>query len=99
MTTKLVICQCKLVKKQRGNQRFCVNELHVDGKVYNDFGEGVLQGWFQHFKSLAEPSVNADFDEKYKKQVDAEVNEIIDMCCSLQRGGSRDSKLRTPLHP
>ena len=24
----------KLVKKQRGNQRFCVNELHVDGKVY-----------------------------------------------------------------
>ena len=56
----------KLVKKQRGNQRFCVNELHVNGKVYNDSGEGVLQGWFQHFKSLAEPSVNADFDEKYR---------------------------------
>ena len=43
----------------------------MDGKVYNDSGEGVLQGWFQHFKSLAEPSVNADFDEKYKKQADA----------------------------
>ena len=73
----------KLVNRQRGKLKFCVNELHVDGKVYSDAGSGILEGWFEHFKSLATPSENPDFDDNYKQLVDSEVREIIDMCSNL----------------
>lgn len=75
----------KLINRQRGKLKFCVNELHVDGEVYSDVGDGIMRGWFEHFKSLATPSENPDFDEHYRRLVDIEVMEIIDMCCELKQ--------------
>ncbi|MCG7866407.1 MAG: hypothetical protein JAY74_08520, partial [Candidatus Thiodiazotropha taylori] len=42
----------KLVNKQRGKLKHCINELHVGGKVY-DSSTGILDGWHEHFRSLA----------------------------------------------
>ena len=76
----------KLVNKQRGRLKHCVNELHVGGKVY-DSSTGILDGWRDHFGSLAVPDTTCGFDEDYREMVDLEIREIMDMCCDARSDG------------
>ena len=76
----------KLVNKQRGRLKHCVNELHVGGKVY-DSSTGILDGWRDHFGSLAVPDATCGFDEDYREMVDLEIREIMDMCCDERSDG------------
>ena len=78
----------KLIKRQRDQLKFCVNDLHIDGKIYSGAGAGIMRGWFEHFKPLATPSENPDFDENYRRLVDLEVSEIMDMCCRLNESST-----------
>ena len=76
----------KLVNKQRGRLKHCVNELHVGGKVYYS-STGILDGWRDHFGSLAVPDATCGFDEDYREMVDLEIREIMDMCCDERSDG------------
>ena len=69
----------KLVNKQRGSSRHCVNELSVNGQVYKT-DITILDGWRDHFKSLATPSNEIDSDKKYSKLVEDEIPVIIELC-------------------
>ena len=69
----------KLINRQRGKLKFCVNELHVGTRVY-DSNSGILAGWHEHFKDLATPADNPSFDEEYRKLVEMELSEIRDLC-------------------
>ena len=69
----------KLINKQRGKLRYCVNEVTVNGSICKTDTE-ILQGWRQHFASLATPTDSADFDKKYRHQVRDEIAEIMDIC-------------------
>ena len=40
---------CKLVDKQRGKLKVCVNELLVNGKIYKSVNE-ILGAWREHFE-------------------------------------------------
>ena len=40
----------------------------------------MLNGWGDHFKTLATPSVDGDFDKKYSKMVSEELPIIVDIC-------------------
>ena len=40
----------------------------------------ILQGWRQHFGDLAKQSDNPRFDEQFKRVVERELAEIIDIC-------------------
>ena len=79
----------RLVNKQRGNLRHCVNELSVDSTVYKSDSE-ILSAWRQHFSSLATPSDNPDFDEEYRQQVASEML-IMDICNSLPAQNPKDT--------
>lgn len=69
----------KLINKHRGNLGVCLNELHVGDSTFRTDSE-ILQGWRQHFGELAKQSSNPRFDEQYKRMVDRELGEIIDIC-------------------
>ncbi|MEW8548514.1 MAG: reverse transcriptase domain-containing protein, partial [Candidatus Thiodiazotropha sp.] len=69
----------KLINKQRGNLKLCVNELHVGNEVYSSRSD-ILTGWLEHFKTLATPTDKATFDEEYKRLVETEFGEIMKMC-------------------
>lgn len=69
----------KLVNKQRGNRGGCVNELTANGHIYRT-EEGILNGWRDHFETLATPNDNEDFDMKYARLVSDEVPVISDLC-------------------
>ena len=71
----------KLINKHRGSLGVFLNELHVGDSTFRTDGE-ILQGWRQHFGDLAKQSSNPRFDEKYKRIVDMELGEIIDICKS-----------------
>ena len=47
-----------------------------------------MRGWFEHFESLATPSEKPDFDENYRRLVDLEVSEIMDMCSRLNKSST-----------
>ena len=76
----------KLVNKQRGRLKHCVNELHVGGKVY-DSSTSILDGWRDHFGSLAVPDATCSFDEDYREMVDLEIRETMDMCRDARSDG------------
>ena len=69
----------QLVNKQRGSSRHCVNELSVNGQMYKT-DITILDGWRDHFKSLATPSNEIDSDKKYSKLVKDEIPVIIELC-------------------
>ena len=69
----------RLINKQRGNVRHCVNELSANGEVYKADGD-ILTGWRDHFMSLATPSDDAKFDMKYSRIVSEEIPIIMDIC-------------------
>ena len=79
----------RLVNKQRGKLKYCVNELSVDGTVYKSEGE-ILSAWQKHFGALATPADHLDFDEEYKQQVAGEMLDIMDICNSLPAQNSED---------
>ncbi|MEW8547992.1 MAG: reverse transcriptase family protein, partial [Candidatus Thiodiazotropha sp.] len=60
----------------------------MDGKVHNS-STRVLDGWYEHFKSLATPSTDGDFDKGYASLVDMEMLEIVDMCGMQLSGPSQ----------
>ena len=72
----------RLVNKQRGKLRYCVNELSVDGQTYKTEDE-ILGAWRRHFGSLATPTNHEDFDEEYRQLVASEMLDIVDICSSL----------------
>ena len=69
----------KLVNKQGGNRKCCINELTVNGQLYKQDSD-MLNGWRDHFKTLATPSEDGDFDNKYSKMVSEELPIIVDIC-------------------
>ena len=79
-----------LINKQREKQKYCVNELSVNGEVLKTDTE-ILQGWQQQFSALATPSNDADFDVKYRQQVHCEIAEIMDICSSCPEQGELES--------
>ena len=79
----------RLVSKQRGKLKYCVNELSVNGTVYKSENE-ILLAWKEHFGSLATPTDHQDFDEGYKQQVASEMLDILDICKSLPAQNPED---------
>ena len=69
----------KLVNRQRGNKRTCVNKLNANGQVYKTDSE-MLNGWRAHFKTLATPDENGEFDKKYSQMVSEELPVIAEIC-------------------
>ncbi|MCG8045488.1 MAG: reverse transcriptase family protein, partial [Candidatus Thiodiazotropha endolucinida] len=69
----------KLNNRQRGKLSNCINELHVNDRVYKTDAD-ILNGWRQHFEQLASPCFDDRFDKDYEKLVALELNEIIDLC-------------------
>ena len=69
----------KLVNKQRGSKRSCVNELSANGQVYKSDID-ILNGWRDHFETLATPNTDCDYDRKYSKMVSEELPIIQDIC-------------------
>ena len=53
----------KLINKQRGKLSHCVNEVTVNWWTCKTDTE-ILQGWRQHFASLATSIDSANFDKK-----------------------------------
>lgn len=51
----------KLINKQRGKQKFCVNERSVNDTAFKSNTE-IVTGWREHFETLATPSENNNFD-------------------------------------
>ncbi|MCG7876962.1 MAG: hypothetical protein N0C90_11600, partial [Candidatus Thiodiazotropha endolucinida] len=73
----------RLVNKQRGKLRYCVNELSVDGEIYKTENE-ILGAWRRHFGSLATPTDHEEFDEEYRQLFASEMLDIMDICSSKQ---------------
>ncbi|MCG8033052.1 MAG: endonuclease/exonuclease/phosphatase family protein, partial [Candidatus Thiodiazotropha taylori] len=71
----------RLIRKQRGRLRQCVNELHVNGNIYHTEID-IMQGFREHFQSLAASSEVPGMDKRYCDTVSGEVTEIIDLCSS-----------------
>ena len=71
----------KLINRQRGRASTRVNELHVGEETFKTENE-ILSGWYQHFKQLATPKDNPIYDSEYKKLVEIEFKEIVDICQS-----------------
>ena len=69
----------RLINRQRGGQRQCVNELHVDEKTFHT-EEGILEGFREHFQMLATPCDVPGFDRTYGNLVQSELAEIIELC-------------------
>ena len=69
----------KLIRKQRGNSRFIIDDLHVGDEVYHTEGQ-ILNGWRHHFSGLAKHSDVDTFDQEYLNIVDIEYQQIIDVC-------------------
>ena len=77
-STDTKLCH-KLVNRQRGNKRTCVSELNANGQVYKTDSE-MLNGWRDHFKTLATPDENGEFDKKYSQMVSEELPVIAEIC-------------------
>ena len=58
----------KLIDKQRGKLKFCVNEVSVGEATYSS-ASGVLTGWKEHFSKLATPDNNLKPDVSYQQLI------------------------------
>ena len=77
----------KLIDKQRGKLKFCVNELSVDEATYSS-ASGVLTGWKEHFSKLATPDNNLKTDVSYQQLIGIEMPDIIDVCTHIAGSSS-----------
>ncbi|CAC5420234.1 unnamed protein product [Mytilus coruscus] len=68
----------QLIKKQRNNKNIFINDLHVSDKTYEN--EEVINGWHNHFKTLAEPIQNSTYDSKHQKLCDVDYQVIKYLC-------------------
>lgn len=68
----------KLVRKQRKTPHTETTELEANGSIYKD--EDILDGWTDHFASLATPSQDPHFNEEYNEQVKEELEVISQLC-------------------
>ena len=69
----------RLINKQRGGSKHCINELHVGDKVFNTSSR-ILEGFREHFQTLASPSDDPSYDKNYSDLVEMEVREIQELC-------------------
>ena len=79
----------RLVNKQRGKLKHCVNVLSVDDKVYKSVNE-ILTAWRRHFGALATSTDHQEFEEEYRQLVASEMLDIMDICSSLPTQDSGD---------
>ena len=68
----------RLIKKQRGSCSKFIDELHVGKETFSQ--DNIISGWYTHFKKLATKTENPDYDLKYLKQVEEEVEVIFSIC-------------------
>jgi hypothetical protein len=54
----------KLVNKQRNTETLYTEKLVVKEKTYEN--EAILEGWYEHFSTLAQPIENENYDENYR---------------------------------
>ena len=69
----------RLINKQMGKLKGCINELHVGDQVLKSETE-ILFVWRQHFEKLTSPTQDPKFDQDYENLVNLEINEIIGLC-------------------
>ena len=69
----------KLVNKQRNSKTNCTDRIIVNGKNFEEY-DNIIDGWQQHFESLAQPKEKPTFDEMYKAEVNFDVNDIESIC-------------------
>ena len=79
----------KLVNKQRGKLKNCVNELSFDSKLYKSESQ-ILTAWHRHFGTLATPANHYNFGEEYGLLVASEMLDIMDICSSVPAKNSKD---------
>ena len=68
----------QLVKKQRNNKNIFINDLHVANNKYEH--EEVIEGWHEHFKTLAEPISNSTYDGKHQDLCEMDYKAIKTIC-------------------
>ena len=68
----------KLVQKQRKQGQAYINELHIGDGLYSGT-ENIIQGFKKHFETLATPSENTNFNQKYHDMNIYEVSVISDL--------------------
>ena len=71
----------RLIKKQRGRLKQCVNELHVNGNTYHTDTD-ILEGFREHFQDLATTNEVPGVDMKYCNLVRDKLVEIMELCSS-----------------
>ena len=69
----------KLIKKRRGNLSSHIDELFVGERQF-ETDTGMLEGFRQHFASLAQVENNNEYDQNHLSHVDMEYKQIIDIC-------------------
>ena len=68
----------KLIRQQRKTPQTNTSEIEVDGILYK---ENILEGWTEHFSSLAQPLEDPFFNEEYNILVQEDC-QIISLICS-----------------
>ncbi|CAG2240370.1 unnamed protein product [Mytilus edulis] len=68
----------QLIKKQRNNKNIFINDLHVANNKYEH--EEVIEGWHEHFKTLAEPISNTTYDGKHQDLCEMDYKAIKTIC-------------------
>ena len=72
-------CEFRLLEMmQRGSCSKFIDELHVGKETFTQ--DNIISGWYTHFKKLATKTENPDYDLKYLKQVEEEVEVIFSIC-------------------
>ena len=71
----------RIINKQRGKLKGCINELHVGDQVFES-EDDISSSWRQHFEKLATPALGRKFDQDHEKLVNLELNEIAGLCNS-----------------
>lgn len=77
----------KLIDKQHGKVNFSVSELHVRESTYNT-SSGVLQGLREHFSKLATLNNTMKRDLAYKKPIQTEIPQIVDICMHISNSST-----------
>ena len=73
----------RLIKKQKGRLKQCVNELQVNANTYRSEAD-IMERFREHFQALAISNDMPGFDKKYGDLVQDEIREITDLCNSVQ---------------
>ncbi|MES9904479.1 MAG: reverse transcriptase domain-containing protein [Sedimenticola sp.] len=68
----------RLINKQRGKSRMFIEDLYVGNELYSN--DNILDGWHQHFKSLATREDYTGYDTDYLNMTAREVHTIQRIC-------------------